>query len=79
MRNCWHCDQCGHEWMARGEKPKQCAKCRKRDWDSKGDEMPSRAAERYARIETIRIANDRDPDQLARLQKLNAGKYGGKK
>lgn len=31
--DCWICDLCGHDWIARGEKPKQCAKCRKRGWN----------------------------------------------
>lgn len=33
---CWKCDipGCDHVWIARGEKPKQCAKCRSRNWDT---------------------------------------------
>ena len=31
----WQCGSCGHVWLAGSEvAPKQCAKCRRRDWNS---------------------------------------------
>ena len=35
---CWKCDLCGHTWIAVYGKaaPRQCAKCRKLNWDSGG-------------------------------------------
>ena len=27
------CLRCGHEWIPRGKKPKQCPKCRSPYWD----------------------------------------------
>ena len=27
------CDRCGHAWIAEGEKPKRCAKCKSPAWD----------------------------------------------
>ena len=29
------CKQCGHEWIARTEKPKSCPACKRYDWDGK--------------------------------------------
>jgi len=35
VRECWHCDRCGHEWMRAGEeRPRWCAKCKSRTWDA---------------------------------------------
>ena len=33
----FHCERCGHEWIARGEyegDPRQCPKCKSARWDS---------------------------------------------
>ncbi len=40
LKPCWQCeyDDCGHVWIASSEvPPAQCAKCRRRGWNKKGE------------------------------------------
>jgi len=32
----WRC-HCGHEWPSKGDRPRQCPKCKSRTWDRGGD------------------------------------------
>lgn len=42
-RDCWQCEypDCGHVWLAAGdEAPNQCAKCKRRKWNTPGSVEP---------------------------------------
>lgn len=44
-RDCWVCEyaDCGHVWIASGtDAPEQCAKCRRRRWNTGQDKKPKK-------------------------------------
>jgi hypothetical protein len=55
------CDECGFEWLPKGDKPKRCAsqKCRTRNWDWKNSEAGIKEREKRApKVEEITPPDD---------------------
>jgi len=62
------CDGCGHTWLANGDVPARCAKCKSSTWDGQEKRDRGRPARMPAPIETLEdtgpeISSDDVPEE----------------
>ena len=63
---CWKCEGCGHRWIKGELYPAQCAKCRSRKWDAKGNAQVASADYKLTVGESRPVIHDGGVSQYTR-------------